>query len=368
MVDGSGTPDQSSTPLGGRTTDLVLEGGGVKGIALAGAVQALGAAGYNFGRVAGTSAGALVGAVVAAMQQRGESVDRLEEIARTLDYRKFRDRALPGSLVPSWGPLGYLGDALGVLTHDGAYAGDHLRDWVAGVLGDFGVRTFGDLRVDDPGGDGAVHHRYRLVIIASDLSRRRLVQLPWDYADYGLDPDEQPVADAVRASASVPFLFEPVQLAGRSGTSTLVDGGLLSNYPISVFDRLDEQPPRWPTIGVRLNALGIGEPAHVAPVDDPVAMGIALVETSIEACQAEHLLDPCNIARSVAVDTADVPSFDFDLTREQQDLLLRRGRAAAERFLRHWDFQAWLHRCRGLSTSRSAGDGARRTKVPPTGG
>lgn len=341
MVDGSGTTSR-------QTTDLVLEGGGVKGIALAGAVEALAAAGYSFGRVAGTSAGAVVGSVVAAMAQRGEPIDRLVDIALSLDYTKFRDRELPGSLVPSWGPLGYLGDALGVVLHDGAYAGDYLRQWLSGVLGEFGVHTFGDLRLDDPGADGAVHHRYRLVVIASDLSRRRLAQLPWDYDDYGLDPDEQPVVEAVRASASVPYLFEPVELKGRAGISTLVDGGLLSNYPISVFDRLDEQPPRWPTIGVRLNALGLGEPARVEPVQHPVPIGISIVETSIEACQAEHVLAPCNIARSVNVDTSAIPSFDFSVTRAQQEELVGHGRRAAERFLGHWDFEAWLRRCRGV--------------------
>lgn len=338
-----------------QTTDLVLEGGGVKGIALAGAVGPIARAGYTFARIAGTSAGAVVGAVLGAMQQRGEPLGRLEDIALTLDYRQFRDHAFPGSLVPAWGPLGTLGDAIDVVLHDGAYRGDYLRDWVSGVLADLGVHTFGDLRLDDPGGDGAVHHRYRLVVVTSDVSRKRLVHLPWDYGDYGLDPDEQPVADAVRASASVPYLFEPVQLRGRAGTSTLVDGGLLSNYPIAVFDRFDEVPPRWPTIGVRLNALGIDEPAHVSPVRHPVEMGVALVETSIEACQAEHVLDPCNIARSIYVDTTDVPSFDFSITRAQQEMLLARGRAAADQFLQTWDFQAWLAECRG-------------TKVLPTGG
>lgn len=334
-------------PPSPRQTDLVLEGGGVKGIALAGAVGPIARAGYTFERIAGTSAGAVVGAVLAAMQQRDEPLDRLEDIALSLDYRKFRDHAFPGSLVPSWGPLTQLGDALDVVVHDGAYQGDYLRDWVRGVLAEFGVHTFGDLRLADPG-DGAVHHRYRLVVIASDVSRKRLVQLPWDYGDYGLDPDEQPVADAVRASASVPYLFEPVQLRGRAGTSTLVDGGLLSNYPIAVFDRLDEVPPRWPTIGVRLNALGIEEPSRVQPVQHPVEMGIALVETSIEACQAEHVLDPCNIARSIYVDTSDVPSFDFSITRAEQERLIGRGRAAAEQFLSTWDFESWLRRCRGV--------------------
>ena len=47
--------------------DRPLQGGGVKGIALVGAVLALDEAGYSFARVAGTSAGAIVATVIAAL-------------------------------------------------------------------------------------------------------------------------------------------------------------------------------------------------------------------------------------------------------------------------------------------------------------
>lgn len=335
------TADPSS-PVTQRA-DLVLEGGGVKGIALAGAVLGLAEAGYSFPRVAGTSAGAIVGAVVAALQKSGEPLSAVGELARTLDYRRFRDRGFPGNLL---GPLGVLTDGISVLVEGGAYEGDYLNDWVAGVLADLGVVTFGDLRRTDAGDDGAMHHRYGLVVMASDLSRRRLAQLPWDYADYGLDPDEQRVADAVRASSSIPYFFEPASLDGSRGTSTLVDGGLLSNYPIGTFDRLDEVPPRWPTIGVRLDALRLGEDRPPRRVRGPVTMGIALVETAIEAHQAEHALDACNIARSAYVDTAGVSAIDFDLGREEQERLLRAGEEGARRFLETWDFDAWLSTCR----------------------
>ncbi len=336
------------TPAAGQPqpsrADLVLEGGGVKGVALVGAVLGLHDAGYRFPRVAGTSAGAIVGAVLAALQRRGEDVGRLGEVARTLDYRKFRDRGFPGNLL---GPLGFLADGVSVLLEDGAYEGDYLTGWLTGVLGDLGVRTFGDLRTDDPGGDDRIHHRYSLVVTASDLSRKRLVRLPWDFPEYDLDPDEQPVATAVRASASIPFFFEPVPLTGARGTSTLVDGGLLSNYPITVFDRMDEKPPRWATLGVRLDALGIGtEPDRLARVHGPLAMGVALVETAIEGCQAEHVLDPCNLARSIDVDTGGVSAIDFSLDEAEQAALLAAGRRAAEDFLGRWDFTDWLARCR----------------------
>src|SRR5512134_3114805 len=116
-----------------KQADLVLEGGGVKGIALAGAVVALAEGGYRFPRVAATSAGAIVGAVLAALQRRGEPIARLTEIARTLDYRRLRDRGFSGRLLR---PLGFLTDGFSVLVEGGAYEGDYLADWLAGVLGD----------------------------------------------------------------------------------------------------------------------------------------------------------------------------------------------------------------------------------------
>ena len=72
---------------GGMFADLVLEGGGVKGIALVGAISVLQERGYEFRRVAGTSAGAIVGSLVAANVGAAE----LEEIMRGVDYRRFQD-------------------------------------------------------------------------------------------------------------------------------------------------------------------------------------------------------------------------------------------------------------------------------------
>ena len=56
--------------------DLVCEGGGVRGIGLVGAVDALAAAGYRFPRVAGTSAGAIVASLIAALQAAGARLAR----------------------------------------------------------------------------------------------------------------------------------------------------------------------------------------------------------------------------------------------------------------------------------------------------
>lgn len=337
----------------GKRADLVLEGGGVKGIGLVGAVATLAEAGYRFPRVAGTSAGAVVAAHVVALQRAGEPLSRLEEVARTLDYRKMRDRGALGRLA---GPLARVVDGLSLAFDGGVFEGDYLRSWLAGSLADLGVRTFGDLRVVDEDSSLAPERRYALVVTASDVSRRRLVRWPWDYRHYGLDPDEQPVADAVRASASIPFFFEPVTLRAREGSggavvSTLVDGSVLSNFPIELFDRTDDRPPRWPTFGVRLSMRADGR-VLTHEVRGTVSLALSLVETMLEACDARHIDDPCVQSRSVFVDASGISPVDFGITDEQQEQLLGAGRRASADFLGSWDFAAYLRRCRRFEVAR----------------
>ena len=329
--------------------DLVLEGGGVKGIGLTGAVATMARAGYSFPRVAGTSAGAVVAAFLVALQRAGEPLERLEDVARTLDYRRLRDRGAVGRIA---GPFARVVDGLSLAFDGGVFEGDYLRSWLRGALADLGVSTFGDLRHEDEDSSLPVEHRYSLLVTASDVSRHRFVRLPWDYPLYGLDPDEQEVADAVRASASIPFFFEPVTLrspgAGRSegSVSTLVDGSVLSNFPVSVFDRDDGRPPRWPTFGVRLSMRQAGR-VQTTEVRGTVSLALSLVETMLEACDAAHIDDPCVQARSVFVDTSGVSPVDFGITEEQQEQLLLAGHEAAGAFLRDWDWPGYLQRCRG---------------------
>lgn len=207
--------------------DLVCEGGGVRGIGLVGAVDALADAGYRFPRVAGSSAGAIVASLVAALQTAGEPVTRLAEMMRSIDYPKFLDRNLIGHV-----PL--IGGGLSLLLSDGVYRGAYLEQLLGGLLADLGVHTFGDLRT----GEAPEQFAWSLVVTASDLSRRRLVRIPWDLDSYGIHPDDFSVARAVHASSAIPFVFEPVRVRG----ATWVDGGLLSNFPVALFDRTDAEP------------------------------------------------------------------------------------------------------------------------------
>jgi NTE family protein len=323
-------------PAGGRRSlDLVLEGGGVKGIGLVGAVLTLDDAGYRFPRVAGTSAGAITAALIAALQRAGEPLTKLRDFVDSVDYTKFEEA---GALRRH---LGAVGDAEALVFHDGLYTGDYLVEWLGGLLEQIGVTTFGELRLDDPGGSLGPDRDYALVVHTSDLTRTKLVRLPWDYPDYGFDPDAQRIVDAVRASMSIPFFFRPVRhdvgaatfdgVEFAAGTVTWVDGGLLSNFPVEVFDRADGSPARWPTLGIKLSARQVVVPAPRAE-HGPLAEALACVRVAVDNAN-RYYLSPDAVARTIFIDTGQISSTDFHLTAEQRQWLFANGQDAARGWL-----------------------------------
>jgi NTE family protein len=332
----------SGSEVGGDA-DLVLEGGGVKGIALVGAVTVLEERGYRFHRIAGTSAGAIVGALLAA----GVRASELQRVVAGIDYRRFRD-------ARGVARFGLPGQLLSLLLHSGIYHSGEMTGWLRAKLEARDVRTFADLRLDDPGGSLAPEEAHRLVVMASDLSHGALRRLPWDYDRYGKDPDEVDVVEAVRASMSIPYFFRPVRVRDRvaQADTWLVDGGILSNFPIDVFDRRDGSLPRWPTLGVKLSARPDAMQGVRNKITGPLTMTRAMLDTMSGFHDRGHLDDPDVLARTIFVDTGKVRTTDFDLDETTQRWLFDRGRTAAERFLDGhddqpaWDFEAYVDRFR----------------------
>lgn len=305
-----------------RWCDVVLEGGGVKGIGLVGGLHELDRTGYRIRRVAGTSAGAIVGALVAA----GMTTESLVRTMRELDYQQFRDESFVDKLGPA-------GKTISIIFEQGVYEGKVFRTWLASQLEALGVQKFADLKITESwAGALPPEQRYKLVVVASDINGGRLVRLPWDYARYGLNPDEQFVADAVRASMSIPFFYEPVRLGGK----ILVDGGMLSNFPISLFDIT----PDWPTFGIKLSAKPDAN-LVANPIHNTYDFARALLATMVNAHDQIHIDDPATSARTIFIDTFKVKSTDFDISTSTQEQLYESGRRAARSFLDVWDFETW---------------------------
>lgn len=334
--------------------DLALEGGGVKGIGLAGAVLALDEAGYSFPRVAGTSAGAIAACLIASIARAGKPMTALHDYLSKLEFANFMPEGKVRHFFDHLGGALATADDMAILTHQmGLYPGTYLAQWLQPILNELDVQTFADLKItmsDDPGMSLPPNKRYRLVVHTSDLTRGELVQLPWDYAYYGLPAEQQDVVGAVRASMSIPFFFEPVKIEASeasvdvtmpdgsvirqhydAGTVTWTDGGMLRNFPIGAFDRVDGQPARWPTIGIKLSSLQTNFPATQA-CDTAQSVAIRAVHTMMNEWDRYNVQET-TAARTIFVDNAGLTATQFDLTKDQQDQLFVNGVRAATRFI-----------------------------------
>ncbi|MGH2749292.1 MAG: patatin-like phospholipase family protein, partial [Actinomycetota bacterium] len=166
-----------------QNCDLVCEGGGVKGIGLAGAYSVLEERGFQPQNVAGTSAGAITAALVAARF----SAQELKDIVFGMDFLKFRDKAWEDRIP-------FVSRSVSILKDLGIYEGKYFEDWIRELLATKGVRTFADLATDEYGEDP--RYRFRLQVIASDVTTHRLLVLPKDAGLLGIEPAELDVARA----------------------------------------------------------------------------------------------------------------------------------------------------------------------------
>jgi NTE family protein len=309
-----------------KDCDLVMEGGGVKGLALVGALSVIEEHGYRIRRIAGSSAGA----VIAALTVAGLTSSDLHQRMHHMDFRKFRDHSIRDR-------LGIFGRAHSLIFDKGVFEGRFLRKWLALQLSERGVETFADLKLTEPWAERLPpEQRYKLVVTAADITRGRLVRLPWDYHQYGLDPDKQSVAEAVRASMSIPFFFEPARIAG----DYLVDGTILSDFPIEMFDNTAQ----WPTFGIKLWNWPENK-MHENPVQSLVEFAEDLFATMVGAHDQMKLDDPCVSKRTIFVDTGDIRATRFDITTEEQTELYEAGRLGARKFFADWDFGHYLKAC-----------------------
>ncbi len=307
--------------------DLVFEGGGVKGIALVGAFSTLEERGYEPQNMAGASAGAIVAALIAA----GYSSSELRNIIGELDYDHFKDEAWEDRI-----PLA--GRSLSVLKDLGIYEGDAFLAWMRDLLEAKGIRTFGDVVRRE---DAELKYRYKAQVIASDVTERRLLVLPRDAPKLGIgNPDDLNVALAIRMSMSIPIFFEPVKFANpqTGGEHLIVDGGMLSNFPVWLFDA---QEPQWPTFGLKLVEKDPRSPIPGgAPRPERVRSGVssvvAYLRSLADTMMAAHdrlYIEESDFERTIAIDTLGVRTTEFDLSEERAMKLFESGRAAAEKFL-----------------------------------
>jgi NTE family protein len=353
----------------GNIVNLVMSGGGIKGVAFAGALEVAERHGYKWGNIAGVSAGALAGSYANA----GYSVNELRRIIQEFDFSGIELGSIPKK-VPvveryiayerEYGTVrsrnlqfflndvavdkcvrspevqefsGYRSNMLKnivTLSSEGSlFDGDYLEEWVYGVLARKGIKTFADFR----GGivDRVNPRGYKVRMTAVDANRGRIIVLPDDIAFYGYDPDRLEVARAVRMSTCVPFAFKPVKIQKLQGnevkTYHIVDGGVFDNFPAWLHDNMNGIP----SIGLMLadkekhTLLNVGTPLNILK---------ALISTVHDIGVPK---DTYTMANTIKVDTSKVSYLDFQLNEYEKEYLYNQGRYAAISFFSNYQYVAY---------------------------
>ena len=327
--------------------NLIFEGGGVKGIAYVGAMQVLDQRGLldHIDRVGGASAGA-INALIYAL---GYDIPTQREILDSTDFKAFMDNS-----------FGYIRDFKRLWFEFGWNKGDFFSGWVGDLVKDRlgnAQATFQDLK--DAGHPD-------LYVIGTNLST--------GYSEvFSVErvPD-MPLVTALRISMSIPLFFRAKRYGKRE--DVYVDGGVMMNYPVKIFDRqkyidmqteeaaarfveyynkenarfLLERPGSSPyvynrqTLGMRLDTqeeIGLfryNETQQGNKINTFPNYARALIGALMQVQENKHLHSD-DWQRTLYINTLDVKTTDFDLTDEKKQALILQGIEGAESYFKWFE-------------------------------
>jgi NTE family protein len=270
--------------------NLVFKGGGVLGIAYAGAIEALEKEGIlsQVKRTAGTSAGA----VAAVLISLGYSSNEIVNVLGNTNFKKFQDDLNPLKLTKKYG----------------LYRGEKLLKWVQEIIhqktGNKNL-TFAELE----------NQGYKtLKVFASDLNTTSLTEFSYDKT-----PNVK-IAESIRASMSIPLFFDAWKFPDEQPNNHIyVDGGVLYNYPITAFDDLDK------TLGFFID---INEADEGLDFNDVSSYLKHLFRTVLNSQDVDFFKTLESDKTTVIIKNKGIAITNFNLTKEQKNILYVEGKNA----------------------------------------
>lgn len=378
---------------GHQYVDLVMEGGGMLGIALVGYTWMLEQLDIRFLGIGGTSAGSINALLIAALGTPAQAKSpKLLQLLANQDFFEFVDgdrharrliRAFldgKGTATLIWRGLRVLDDLRKRL---GLNPGDAFLDWLTGVLRGEGIHTVADLRARMRTLPPGLRHRdgaaitdpaeagIQLALVAADVTTETKVDFPRLAPMYFEHPEAVNPALFARASMSIPYFFRPLRLGGLPrGEEALkhwwgvgiefrreqvpdevlfVDGGILSNFPIDLFHDTSRVPAA-PTFGAKLE---LDQRHH--RIDGPVGLGGAMFNA------ARHCLDYDFIHRNpdykqlvTWIPCHGYNWLDFEMSDAQKIGLFKDGVREAANFLRRFDWERYKRIRAGVAGAAAA--------------
>lgn len=364
--------------------DLVFEGGGAKGVAFVGALQIFERYGHKPRRLIGASAGAITACLIAAGYNSQENLEALNE--KTPDgrsrFESFMDtptiyedvlikdqlgywlrtelnnpmvpdivEPIVDNLIESMVKVDLFRHLISLFLWGGWYAGDEVVRWLREKL-NAGNRGLADSTLLE------FHQKTGrdLSVVASDLTGKEMLVLNHRTAPI------LPTVWAVRMSMGCPFAWQEVVWKEEWGTyrgrnlvgHRVVDGGLLSNFPISLFVAIDENINEIMGEGMQsenvigllidesLEVPGAGEPPTQSSSAPALLNRIDLLEAMMLRIHglAETVLSAHDKAMLSAYQSMicrlpakGIGTMEFNMTPQRMEAVKRAGEAAMEAFL-----------------------------------
>ena len=297
--------------------NLVFEGAGVKGIAYCGVVQEMESKKLmdSIECVGGTSSGA----IVALMISLGYSGKEIENIIVKTKFNKFND-----------GKFFFIGGINRMKKHYGWYKGKKIERW------------FEEIIKEKTGSENTTFEELRqagfkdLYITGTSLNKQKAVVFSYDTYP------QMKIKDAVRISVGIPLYFEPVYMDStgaifsrpkqKKGLDMMVDGGILENFPIHIFDITH---PAEKTIGFRIDNVAQieSDKKDKTLVDIPIE-NLNLYFRAFYTIIMENLnrqrLTASDWERTVSISDGDVLPRVRELSKEEVSMLIQNGRKAVQ--------------------------------------
>lgn len=286
--------------------NLVFEGGGSLGMAYVGVLAALEDMGIvsNVKRVAGSSAGSIIAMCIVL----GYTSEELREIMASTNFSSFQDDT-----------FGIIRDANRIWNEYGLCKGKKMKKWIRSLI----KRKVGVSEI-------TFHELYsirsiELVMTATNISRKRT-----EYYSVFRTPTMD-VATVVSMSTCIPILYRAIKM----NDDLYVDGGMLRNYPLSVFD--DEDGANMSTIGFKLvgpdesrNDRIVTERSNIDSFPSFVSELIELLLLEVERGVA--MTTKKYWERTVTIPTNGLSGTNFELTKDEMDVLYADGLKETHRF------------------------------------
>lgn len=306
--------------------NLVFEGGGAKGLAYSGAIDVLEQTGIiaQSKRVAGTSAGSMTALVLALGYNNQEAAQLMHNV-----FVKSAGQ-VAAILIKD---IGDLGKDYGINT------GKFVMDWAGELIG-------AKLKNKDgsPNPDATFRDLYNASLRNDSLKELYMVVANistgyYEVRSYHHSPDD-PLRKAMRESMAIPLAFTSIreQRAGQDKVNVYSDGGVLNNYPLTIFDEGDIPNPK--TLGFRVdstNEIAVLRDGKAPEAENIKSLGGyvgGLVSSALNVSNNVVRHSPAHKNRTVFIDNMGVGTLDV-ITPEKEKILLEEGARATRVFLKH---------------------------------